>query len=65
MIYPNKFTRLQDSVYPLSFDTRYKMYWPCTAEHELFQMVMLNLICAEWEVKGLTRSATFQNKGVY
>ena len=33
--------------YPLSFDTRYKKYWPCMAEHEPFEMVMSKLICAE------------------
>ena len=59
-----KFTLLQNSVYPLSFDTSYKMYWSCMAEHEQFQMVMSKLICAELEVKGLTGSATFQNKGM-
>ena len=47
MIYPKKFTLLKNSVYPLSFDTRYKMYWSCMAEHEAFQMVMSKLICAE------------------
>ena len=64
MIYFKKFTLLQNSVYPLSFDKGYKMYWPCMAEHELFQMVMSNLICAEYEFKGLTGSATFHNKGM-
>ena len=58
MIYPNKFTLLQNSVYPLSFDSSYKM-----AEHEPFQMVMSTLICAEYEVKGVAGSATFQNEG--
>ena len=48
---------------PLSFDTRYKMYWPCMNKHWPFQMVMSKMICAEWEFKGLTGSATFQNKG--
>ena len=63
MIYPKKFTLLQNSVYPLSFDTSYKMYWSCMAEHEPCQMhVMSNLVCAEWEVRGLAGSATFQNK---
>ena len=47
MIYPKKFTLLQNSVYPLSFDTSYKMYWSCMAEHEPFQIVMSKLICAE------------------
>ena len=42
-----KFTSLQNTVYTLSFDTRYKMYWPCMAEHEPFQMVMPILIWAE------------------
>ena len=63
MIYQKKFTLLQNSVYPLYFDTTYKMYWPCMAKHEPIQMVMSKLICAEWEFKGLTGSATFQNKG--
>ena len=40
MIYQKKFTLLQNSVYPLSFDTSYKMYWPCMAKQEPFQMVM-------------------------
>ena len=31
-----------------SFDTSYKMYWPCTAKHEPFDMVMSKLICAEY-----------------
>ena len=47
----------------LSFDTSYKMYWPCMNKHWPFQMVMSKIICAEWEFKGLTGSATFQNKG--
>ena len=47
MIYQKKFTLLQNSVYPLSFDTGYKMYWSCMAEHEPFEMVMSKLICAE------------------
>ena len=34
-------------LYPLSFDTSYKMYWPCMAKHEPFQMVMSKLTCAE------------------
>ena len=63
MIYQNRFTLVQNSIYPLSFDTSYKMYWPCMAEHEPFQMVMSILICAEYEFKGLMGSATFQNKG--
>ena len=29
------------------------------AEHEPFQIAMSKLICAEWEFKGLTGSATF------
>ena len=41
MIYLKKFTLLQNSVYPLSFDTSYKMYLPCMAKHEPFQMMML------------------------
>ena len=54
-----------NSVYPLSFDTTYMymMHWPCMAKHEPIQMVMSKFICAEWEFKGLTGSATFQNKG--
>ena len=48
MIYQFFFTLLQNSVHPLSFDTRYKMYWPCMAEHEPFQMVMSKLICTEY-----------------
>ena len=47
MIYQKKFTLLQNSVYPLSFDTSYKMCWSCMAEHEPFEMVMSKLICAE------------------
>ena len=47
----------------LSFDTSYKMYWPCMAKQEPFQMVMSKLICAEWEFKGLTGSAAFRTKG--
>ena len=43
------FTLLQNSVYPLSFDTCYKMYWPCMTKHEPFKMVMSKFICAEWE----------------
>ena len=64
MIYPKQFTLLQTSVSPLSLDTSYKMYWSCMAEHEPFQIVMLKLICAESEVKGLTGSAMLQNKGM-
>ena len=52
MIYPKKITLLQNLAYPLSFDTSYKMYWPYMAKHELFQMVMSKLICAEYEFKG-------------
>ena len=37
MICQKKFTLLQNSVYPLSFDTSYKMYWPCMAKHEPFE----------------------------
>ena len=59
MIYPKMFTLLQKSVYPLSFNTNYKMYWSCMAEYDPFQMVMSKLIDAEQEVKGLARSATF------
>ena len=62
MIYQKKFTLLQNSVYPISYDTSYKMYWPCMTKYEPFQMVMSKLICAEWEFKGLKGSATFQNK---
>ena len=47
MIYPQNFALLQDLVYLLSFDTRYKMYWPCMAEDEPFQTVMSKSICAE------------------
>ena len=47
MIFQKKFTLLQNSVYPLSFDISYKMHWPCTIKHEPFQMMMLELICAE------------------
>ena len=47
MIYQKKFTLLQNSVYPLSFDNGYKMYWPWMAKHKPFQMVMSKLICAE------------------
>ena len=32
MIYQKKFTLLQNAVYPLSFDTSYKMYWPCNGQ---------------------------------
>ena len=39
------------------------MYWPCLNKHGPFQMVMSKMICAEWEFKGLTGSAMFQNKG--
>ena len=63
MIYLNRLTFLQNSVYPLSFDTSYKMYWPCMNKHWPFQMVMSKMIWAEWEFKVLTGSATFQNKG--
>ena len=34
MIYQKKFTLLQNSFYPLSFDTNYEMYWPCMTKHE-------------------------------
>ena len=44
MIYPKKFTLLQNSDYSLSFDTRYKIYCPCMAKHEPFQMVMSKLV---------------------
>ena len=47
MIYQKKFTLLENSIYPLSFDTRYKMYWPYMAKHKPFQIVMSTLICAE------------------
>ena len=63
MIYQKRFTFVQNSVYPLSFDTSYKIYWPCMNKRWPFQMVMSKMICAEWEFKGLTGSATFQNKG--
>ena len=52
-----------NAVYLLSFDTSYKMDWPCMTKHEPFKMVMSKFIFAEWEFKGLTGSATFQNKG--
>ena len=51
MIYQKRLTFLQNSVYPLSFDTSYKMYWPCMNKHWPFQMVMSKMICAEWELK--------------
>ena len=63
MIYQKKFTLLQNSIYPLSFDTSYKMYRPCMTKHGPFQMVMSKMICAEWEFKGLMGPVTFQNKG--
>ena len=65
MIYQKKFKLLQNSVYPLSFDTRYKMYWPCMSKYGPFQMVMSKMICAEWEFKGLTGSerSCFRTKG--
>ena len=47
MIYQKKFTLLENSIYLLSFDTSYKMYWPCMAKHEPFKIVMSKLICAE------------------
>ena len=47
MICQKKFTLLQNSVYLLSFDISYKMYWPSMAKHEPFEMVMSKLICAE------------------
>ena len=50
MIYQKKFTLLQNSVYynySLSFDTSYKMYWPCMAKDKPFQMMMSKFICAE------------------
>ena len=47
MIYQQKVYIVANSVYPLSFDIRYKMNWPCMAEREPFQMVMSKLICAE------------------
>ena len=64
MIYQKRLTFLQNSVYHLSFDTSYKMYWPCMNKHWPFQMVMSKMICAEWEFKGLTGSATMQNKNL-
>ena len=63
MIYQKEFTLLQNSVYLLSFDTSYKMYWPCMNKHGPFQIVMSKMICTEWEFKGLTGSATFRTKG--
>ena len=63
MIYQKRLTFLQNSVYPLSFDTSYKIYWPCMNKHWPFQMVTSKMICAEWEFKGLTGSGTIQNKG--
>ena len=53
MIYPKAFTLLQNSVYPLSSDLSYKIYWSRMAEHEPFQIVMSKLICGEYEVKSL------------
>ena len=47
MIYQKIVTLLQYSVYPRSFDTRYKIYWPCVAELEPVQIMMSKLICAE------------------
>ena len=63
MIYQKRFTLLENSVYLLSFDTSYKMYWSCMTKHEPFQIVMSKIICAEWEFKGLTGSASFRTKG--
>ena len=63
MIYQKRFILLQNSVYPLSLDTSYKMYWPCMNKHGPFEMVMSKMICAEWKFKGLTGSTTFQTKG--
>ena len=63
MIYQEKFTLLQNSVYPLSFDTSYEMYWLCMTKHEPFKMVMSILICAECEFEVLTPSASFRTKG--
>ena len=63
MLYQKKFTLLQNSVYLLSFDTSYKMYWPCMNKHWPFQMVMSKIICAEWEFKGLTGLRLFRKKG--
>ena len=63
MIYQKRLTFLQNSVYPLSFDTSYKMYWPCMNKHWPFEMVMSKMICAEWDFSDVTGSAKFQNKG--
>ena len=58
------FTLLKNSVYPLSFDISYKMYWPCKAKHEPFLNGDVKIDFAQnREFKGLTGSATFQNKG--
>ena len=35
LTYEKRFTHLlQNSGYPLPFDTSYKMYWPCMTKHE-------------------------------
>ena len=31
------------AINPLSFDTSYKMYWPCMAKHEPFQIVTVKI----------------------
>ena len=49
-------------LYHLSFDASDKMYWSRMAEYEPFQMVMSNLLCTKYEIKGLTGSVTCQNK---
>ena len=50
-IYQKRYTLLQNSAYPLSFDTSYKMYWLCMNKHGPFQMVMSKVICAEYEFR--------------
>ena len=36
----------KNSVYPLSYDISYKMYWPCMAKHEQLKWYV-KLVCAE------------------
>ena len=54
------FTLLHTSVYPLSFDNSYKMYWPCMAKDEPLHMVMSTLIGPEYDFRGLTGSEMVQ-----
>ena len=44
--------------------TRCVMYWPCMDKHGPFQMVMSEMICAEWGFKGLSASATSEQNNV-